>query len=114
MEPDGIAPGLPVQTAFACQSMLGDFVAKAGLWAFDHRRQLVPVDQQTVIRSNRDTLYSGDGFDLDAAQVTVALPTAGGRCVINAGRRPLHVGLRKRPARSPSRVNRSAGRTHLA
>jgi hypothetical protein len=37
------------------------------------------VDEQTVIRMNRDTLYSSGVFDLDAGPVTVILPDAGAR-----------------------------------
>jgi hypothetical protein len=38
-----------------------------------------PVDSQTVIRQNRDTLYSAAVFDLDAGPVTITLPNAGKR-----------------------------------
>jgi hypothetical protein len=44
-----------------------------------HKRVPVSVDAQTVIRMNRDTLYSVGVFDLDAAPVTVTLPDAGQR-----------------------------------
>jgi hypothetical protein len=37
------------------------------------------IDHQTVIRMNRDTLYSVGVFDLDAAPVTVTLPDSGKR-----------------------------------
>jgi hypothetical protein len=47
---------------------------------FRHRRELVAVDnKQGIIRPNRDTLYSGAVFDLDAGPVTVTLPDAGKR-----------------------------------
>jgi hypothetical protein len=46
---------------------------------FRHYRDLTPLDKQTVIRMNRDTLYSSSVFDLDAAPVTVTLPDAGRR-----------------------------------
>jgi hypothetical protein len=40
----------------------------------------VVVDKkQGIIRFNRDTLYSGAVFDLDAGPVTVRLPDAGKR-----------------------------------
>ena len=29
-----------------------------GIGKFDHRREIMPIDKQTVIRANRDTLYS--------------------------------------------------------
>ncbi|PSH58863.1 DUF1254 domain-containing protein [Phyllobacterium endophyticum] len=46
---------------------------------FFHRRELSPIDDQHVIRQNRDTLYSAAVFDLDAGPVTVTLPDAGKR-----------------------------------
>jgi hypothetical protein len=52
---------------------------EGGLGAFAHHRQLVEIDRQTVIRSNRDTLYSTAVFDLDAAPVTITLPDPGER-----------------------------------
>lgn len=55
------------------------FVGKTGVGVFEHRRQPTPIDEQDVIRMNRDTLYSSAVFDLDASPVTVTLPDAGGR-----------------------------------
>jgi hypothetical protein len=46
---------------------------------FLHRREPARIDNQTVIRLNRDTLYSSAVFDLDAGQVTITLPDAGKR-----------------------------------
>jgi hypothetical protein len=46
---------------------------------FLHRHEPAQIDKQTVIRLNRDTLYSSAIFDLDAGPVTVALPDAGRR-----------------------------------
>ena len=46
-----------------------------------HERELADIDKQTVIRLNRDTLYSFGVFDLDAGPVTVTLPDADGRFV---------------------------------
>jgi hypothetical protein len=46
---------------------------------FLHRREPAQIDKQTVIRLNRDTLYSSAIFDLDAGPVTVTLPDAGKR-----------------------------------
>ncbi len=54
-------------------------LAVAGFGKFSHRRTPAPIDDQTVVRMNRDTLYSSAIFDLDAAPVTVTLPDAGGR-----------------------------------
>lgn len=54
--------------------------AKAGaLGAFVHEREVVSVDKQTVVRMNRDTLYSEALFDLDAGPVTITLPAANNR-----------------------------------
>ena len=55
------------------------FVSDGGFGKFEHERELAPIDKQTVIRLNRDTLYSFGVFDLDAAPVTVTLPDAGER-----------------------------------
>ena len=49
------------------------------LGKFGHNRLPTPIDRQTVIRMNRDTLYSAAVFDLDASPVTITLPNAGGR-----------------------------------
>jgi hypothetical protein len=46
---------------------------------FGHNRLPTPIDKQTVIRMNRDTLYSAAVFDLDASPVTITLPDAGDR-----------------------------------
>jgi hypothetical protein len=46
---------------------------------FTHRREPASIDNQTVIRLNRDTLYSSAVFDLDAGPVTITLPDAGKR-----------------------------------
>lgn len=55
-------------------------VAKqGGFGTFHHHRDVMPIDAQTVVRANRDTLYSSAVFDLDAAPVTVTLPDAGER-----------------------------------
>jgi hypothetical protein len=49
------------------------------LGKFGHNREPTPIDRQTVIRMNRDTLYSAAVFDLDAGPVTITLPDAGKR-----------------------------------
>lgn len=46
---------------------------------FNHRREPADIKNQTVIRLNRDTLYSSAVFDLDAGAVTITLPDAGKR-----------------------------------
>lgn len=54
-------------------------VKDGGFGKFLHRREPTGLDQQTVIRMNRDTLYSMAIFDLDASPVTITLPDAGTR-----------------------------------
>jgi hypothetical protein len=56
-------------------------VEAEGFGKFRHRRQLTKIDKQTVIRMNRDTLYSAAVFDLEAGVVTVTLPDAGDRFI---------------------------------
>jgi hypothetical protein len=60
---------------------LGAVVQKGGFGRFDHTRGPTPIDQQTVVRLNRDTLYSAGVFDLDASPVTITLPDAGDRFI---------------------------------
>ena len=55
------------------------FAKEGGFGKFHHERVLAEIDNQTVIRLNRDTLYSFGVFDLDASPVTVTLPDAGKR-----------------------------------
>jgi hypothetical protein len=50
-----------------------------GVGKFNHRREPASLDNQTVIRLNRDTLYSSAVFDLDAGPVTIMMPDAGKR-----------------------------------
>ena len=57
----------------------GNLVKEGGFGKFYHFRTPAPIDNQTVIRLNRDTLYSGAVFDLDAGPVTVKLPDPGKR-----------------------------------
>jgi hypothetical protein len=49
------------------------------LGKFHHNREPASIDRQTVIRLNRDTLYSAAIFDLDAGPVTITLPATGKR-----------------------------------
>lgn len=58
----------------------GNFVKEAGgLGKLTHHREPASIDHQTVIRLNRDTLYSFSVFDLDAGPVTVTMPDPGKR-----------------------------------
>jgi hypothetical protein len=49
-----------------------------GLGTWLHNRAPTPIDQQNVIRMNRDTLYSGAVLDL-SKPATVIMPVSGGR-----------------------------------
>lgn len=53
--------------------------AAGGLARFDHNRQPMAIENQKVIRANRDTLYSAAVFDLDAGPVTIMMPESGSR-----------------------------------
>jgi hypothetical protein len=50
-----------------------------GTGKFKHNREPANIDNQTVIRLNRDTLYSFAVLDLAAGPATVSLPDAGKR-----------------------------------
>jgi len=55
-------------------------VAKqGGVGKLQHRREPASIDDQAVIRLNRDTLYSSGVFDLDAGPVTITMPDPGKR-----------------------------------
>ena len=58
---------------------IGNVVKDGGLGKFVHRREPAAIDNQTIIRLNRDTLYSAVVFDLDAGPATITLPDAGQR-----------------------------------
>jgi hypothetical protein len=59
---------------------MGNAIKDAGgVGKFFHNREPTPLDKQAVIRMNRDTLYSGAVFDLDAGPVTITLPESGKR-----------------------------------
>jgi hypothetical protein len=49
---------------------------EGGFGKFEHHREVSPVESQTIIRQNCDTLYSAAVFDLDAGPVTFTLPDA--------------------------------------
>jgi len=54
-------------------------VKMSGFGKLAHIREVMPIDHQTVIRANRDTLYSSGVFDLEAGPVTLTLPDPGKR-----------------------------------
>ncbi|MFC3571166.1 DUF1254 domain-containing protein [Paracoccus simplex] len=53
--------------------------ARGGIGILGHDRAMTPIDDQAIIRLNRDTLYSSAVFDLDAGPVSIILPDTGGR-----------------------------------
>jgi hypothetical protein len=58
--------------------MFAAMAGSGGVNRWRHTRVPIPIDQQTVIRMNRDTLYSSALIDL-AEGATVTVPDAGGR-----------------------------------
>ena len=52
---------------------------EGGFGKFEHHREVASIDNQTIIRMNRDTLYSAVVIDLDAGPATVTLPDPGKR-----------------------------------
>jgi hypothetical protein len=80
-----IMTGIPVNvenfTRAETDRMFTALQAQAGgINQWVHYRTPVPLDQQTVIRMNRDTLYSGAIVDISAG-ATVTVPDAGARYV---------------------------------
>ena len=57
----------------------GNIANGDGFGTFHHFRDLGPIDNQLVVRQNRDTLYSAGVFDLEASDLTVTMPDSGGR-----------------------------------
>lgn len=56
-----------------------NIVKDGGFAKFFHRREPATIGNQTVIRLNRDTLYSAAILDLDSGPATITLPDAGKR-----------------------------------
>lgn len=95
----GVALGLVSHTAFAQAPAAGAtvpvtadnfaraetdttfaaYVKDGALGKFLHVREPVSIDDQKIVRMNRDTLYSFAVFDLDAGPVTLSLPDTGKR-----------------------------------
>ncbi|WP_237465660.1 DUF1214 domain-containing protein [Leucobacter luti] len=66
---------------FESERMFAGIAAAAGssnVW--NHYRVPTPIDQQTVIRMNRDTLYSAAIVDVSQG-ATITIPEAGGRYI---------------------------------
>ena len=57
----------------------GNSAREGGFGRMLHVRTPMPIEAQTVVRANRDTLYSSGVFDLDAGPVSVTMPDAGRR-----------------------------------
>ena len=55
------------------------YFSRAPFGKFGHHREMTSIDDQSIVRMNRDTLYSSAVFDLDAAPVTITLPDPGKR-----------------------------------
>jgi hypothetical protein len=55
------------------------YFSRSTFGELEHKREMAPIDNQTVVRMNRDTLYSSGVFDLDASPVTITLPDSGKR-----------------------------------
>jgi hypothetical protein len=78
--PDPVPVSADNFTRAESDSYFANIVKMAGgIGKFLHRRELEPVENQIVVRPNRDTLYSAAVFDLDAGPVTITLPNAGER-----------------------------------
>ncbi|WP_273961001.1 DUF1254 domain-containing protein [Enterobacter kobei] len=58
-----------------------NIVKNNGFSKYYHTREVTPIDQQNIIRLNRDTLYSAAVFDLDAGSVTIELPESNNRFI---------------------------------
>jgi hypothetical protein len=54
------------------------YASQGGFGKFTHVRGMTPVDKQSSVRMNRDTLYSGAVFDL-STPVTIVMPDPGKR-----------------------------------
>jgi hypothetical protein len=52
-----------------------------GVGVFHHDRALAPLDEQPVIRQNRDTLYSVAIVDIGSGPVTLTIPEVGDRYI---------------------------------
>ncbi len=74
-------PAVTVDNFIRAESDLyfSNLVKEGGIGKLSHRREPAAIDNQTVIRLNRDTLYSSAVFDLDASPVTITMPNAGKR-----------------------------------
>ena len=75
------APPITIDTFVRAESdtaIRGLYNQAGGIGKFGHLRTPTPLDNQPIIRMNRDTLYSGAVVDL-STPTTVILPDTGGR-----------------------------------
>src|SRR5262245_66379121 len=81
--PNTVIPVTPSTFARAETDLYFSAVAlkNGGFGKLYFKRDVSPIDQQDVIRQNRDTLYGAGGFDLKHCPVTDTLPDAGKRCI---------------------------------
>jgi hypothetical protein len=79
MPPNSVPVTVDNFTRAESDMYFGNVIGEGGFATFSHHRTAMPIEKQTVIRANRDTLYSAAVFDLDAGPVTVTMPDAGGR-----------------------------------
>ena len=59
----------------------GRMVKEKGFGKLGGAGEVTPIDKQTVVRMNRDTIYSSGVFDLNAGPVTITLPETGKRFI---------------------------------
>jgi len=81
--PPPAVPTVPVTVAnftrAETDAYFADEVKRGAFGKMLHRRELVPVDRQPVVRPSRDTLDSTGIFDLDAGRVMLTIPDPGDR-----------------------------------
>ncbi|MDR5763128.1 DUF1254 domain-containing protein [Caballeronia sp. LZ035] len=58
---------------------IGALVKQGGLGKLLHRREPAAIEDQAIVRLNRDTLYTSGVFDLEAGPVTITMPDPGKR-----------------------------------
>ncbi len=59
-------------------SYFGKYAKQGGFGRLMHIREITPIDEQDIVKMNRDTLYSGGVFDV-SSPLTIAKPDSDGR-----------------------------------
>ena len=77
--PPSTSAATPVTVSNFIRAETDLYFSRGPFGKFEHSREMTPIDDQKIVRMNRDTLYSSGVFDLDAAPVTIALPDPGAR-----------------------------------